>query len=198
MKGALILAGGKAVRFNGAKKALVTLNGKPLLQWVINAVRPCVDEIIISGDSDVTQFGYPVVEDTFSQLGPLAGFHAGFSVIKSEYTLVTGCDMPFINPEVISYLFRRGNGHSCCLPKEKEFIEPLCCVYKTADVKTCCSTVINQGKRRLWDLIQCLPDPFYISFAEVETIDPLLLSFRNINALKDLETLQQLAEEMPP
>ncbi len=184
MKAALILAGGKGLRLE-EKKALITLKGKPLLQWVIDSVNPCVDEIILSGDESLAQFNYPVVRDHFFNVGPLAGFHAGFSVIQSEYTFVTGCDMPFINPELILYLFEKAEGFSCCLPREKDFIEPLCCVYNTEDVRSCLR-IIGEGKKRIWDLIQCLPHPRYISFEEVRAVDFNLSSFRNINTLKDL------------
>lgn len=195
MKAALILAGGKALRFHKEKKALVTLKGKPLLEWVIESVAPCVDEIYLSGNKDLTQFGYPVVRDEFPHLGPLAGFHAGFSIIKTEYTFVTGCDMPFITQPLVNYLFENAQGYSCLLPRENEYIEPLCCVYNTKDVKTCITSVIEKGKRRLWDLIQCLPHPRYVTFAEIKKIDPYLLSFKNINTLTDLENAEKIIEK---
>lgn len=186
MKTALILAGGKAHRFCGQRKAFLLLKGKPLLQWVIEVVNCCVDEIILSGDEDLKSFGYPVVEDQFSHLGPIAAFHSGFSVIKSEYTFVTGCDMPFISRELILYLFENARGYSFCLPRKGSFIEPLCCVYNTEDVKSCLTSVIAEGKKRLYNLIQCLPRPRYISYAQVRTVDPHLLSFTNINTYEDL------------
>jgi molybdopterin-guanine dinucleotide biosynthesis protein A len=196
VKAALILAGGKATRLHGERKALLTLKKKPLLQWVIESVTPFIDEIVLSGNEDLHQFGYPVAEDQFSHLGPLAGFHAGFSIITADYTFVIGCDMPFINPEVALYLFEKAKGYSCCLPREKEFVEPLCCVYKTEDVRKCCTAVIEQGKKRIWDLIQCLPHPHYVSFEEIRTIDHNLLTFRNINTLEDLEAAEKIMEDM--
>ena len=189
MKASLILAGGKAARFCGEKKAFVTLKGKPLLQWVIEAVQPCVDEIFLSGDEDLKQFGYPVVQDKFADLGPLAGFHSGFSLIKSEYTFVTGCDMPFIQPDVVTYLFEKARGYSCCLPREGDFFEPLCCVYRTEEVKSCCNTIIEQGKRKILTLIHCLSNPRYIPYEEIRRIDPHLVSFKNINTYEDLQEI---------
>ncbi len=193
MRTALILAGGKAARLHREKKAFILLKGKPLLQWVIEAVAPCVHEVILSGDCDLGQFGYPVVKDHVSNGGPLAGFHAGFSVIHSEYTFVTGCDMPFINPKVIHFLFENAKGYSCCLPRENEFTEPLCCVYNTEDV-TACFKVMEKGKR-IWDLIQCLPNPRYVPFAHIKKVDAHLLSFKNINTFEDLENAETLLSE---
>ncbi len=192
MRAALILAGGKAVRVHGKEKPFLMLKGKPLLQWVIESVKSCVDEIIVSGEANLEKFGYPVVKDQFENVGPLAGFHAGFSIIRSDYTFVTGCDMPFINPHVIEYLFEKSIKYSCCLPREGDYIEPLCCVYRTKDVRSCSISVIDQGKKRLSDLIQCLPNPQYVSFEEIRKIDPDLLSFKNINTFEDLESVERL------
>jgi molybdopterin-guanine dinucleotide biosynthesis protein A len=192
MKAALILAGGNAKRFHRKRKAFITLKGKPLLQWVIECVAPCVDTIFLSGNEDLASFGYTVVQDVQSGLGPLAGFHAGISAIGTEYTFVAGCDMPFIEPALVHHLFKRASGYSCCLPRKDEFIEPLCCVYNTEDVKKCIHTVVTNGKRRIWDLIQCLPNPQYISFEEVKTIDPDLLSFRNVNTPEDLKAAEDI------
>lgn len=192
MRAALILAGGKAVRVHGKEKPFLMLKGKPLLQWVIESVRPCADEIVLSGEADLQTFGYPVVKDQVQHIGPLAGFYAGFSIIQSDYTFVTGCDMPFISAAVIEYLFEESAGHSCCLPREGTYVEPLCCVYRTRDVQLCSITVIRQGKKRLWDLIQCLPDPQYVSFDDIRKVDPHLLSFKNINTLTDLKRAERL------
>lgn len=194
MKAALILAGGKAARFKGAKKAFLPLCGKPLIQWVIEAVSFC-DEIVISGDTDLNKFGYKVVEDTISDIGPLAGFEAGFSVIKSEYTFVTGCDMPFLNQNVIFHLFEKAQSYSCALPKQGEYIEPLCCVYNTDDVVECFTHVIKKGNMRLFTLIQCLPRPRFIPFEDIRLVDPELKSFKNINTPSDLECAQEVLHD---
>lgn len=197
MRAALILAGGKSLRCRKEQKALLSLRGKPLLDWVLESVRPCVDEIVISGDCNLRSFGYNVVEDRISDIGPLAGFQAGFSMIKSEYTFVAGCDMPFIHSEVITFLFENASSYSCCLPREGEFIEPLCCVYRTDDVRQCCTTVISQHKNRLFDLIENLPHPRFVPFEELRDLDPNLLSFRNINTFSDLQAAERVMEELP-
>lgn len=192
MKAALILAGGQAVRLHGEKKALITLRGKPLLQWVIKAVSASVDNLYLSGDHDLLHFGYPVIKDKIPNLGPLSGFHAGFSVITSEYTFVAGCDMPFINPDVIHFLFEKAKGYSCCIPRENQYTEPLCCVYNTKDVKTSIDSVIEKGEKRIFNLIECLPNPRFIPFEEIRTIDPDLMSFKNVNTFEDLVNAEKI------
>lgn len=196
MRAALILAGGKSLRCRKEQKALLPLNGKSLLEWVLESIRPCVDEIVISGGCNLQSFGYRVVEDMTPGIGPLAGFQAGFSMVKSEYTFVTGCDMPFLNPKVITFLFENAIGYSCCLPREGEFIEPLCCVYRTYDVREACTTIIGQRENRLFDLVRHLPLPRFVPFEKLRDFDPDLLSFRNINMLSDLQAAELMVEEL--
>jgi molybdopterin-guanine dinucleotide biosynthesis protein A len=198
MKAALILAGGKARRFNGERKAFLPLRGKPLLQWVIDALEPCVDEIIISGEKDLAKFGYPVIEDHIPGIGPLAGFHAGFPLLSSPYTFVTGCDTPFIASEVISFLFEQGRGYSCCVPQDATYIEPLCCVYRRQETYKCCTQIIEKGKTRIWDLIHCLPNPRFIPYSDLREVDHQLLCFRNINNPTDLDLAEHIIEEIFP
>ncbi|MBU7031700.1 MAG: molybdenum cofactor guanylyltransferase [Theionarchaea archaeon] len=198
MKAALILAGGKARRFNGERKAYLPLGGKPLLQWVIDALEPCVDEIIISGEKDLEKFGYPVIEDHMPNIGPLAGFHAGFPLLSSPYTFVTGCDTPFITSEVISLLFEFGVGYSCCVPQDSSYLEPLCCVYNTRETFECCAGILESEKTRIWDLICCLPNPRFIPYSELRRVDPSLLCLRNINSPPDLDLAKHIIEEIFP
>lgn len=196
MKAALILAGGKGARFQGQKKAYLHLGNKSLLQWVIDALHPCVDELIISGEKELEQFGFPVIEDKICGLGPLAGFHAGFSIISSPYTFVTGCDIPFITPDVISLLFEQAFGYSCCVPRNGSYIEPLCCVYHTQETRDCINEIVKDGKTRIWDIIHSLPNSRFIPYHLLETVDPQLLCLKNINNPEDLDSAEDLIKEI--
>ena len=73
----VILAGGLARRMGGGDKALLEVAGKPLLQHVIDRLRPQVAEIALNANGDpdrFAQFGLPVIPDTVEGFaGPLAG-----------------------------------------------------------------------------------------------------------------------------
>ena len=95
----------------------------------------------------------------------------------------------------VQYLFEKATNYSCCIPQENQYTEPLCCVYNTVDVRTCIPTVIEQDNKRIWNLIECLPNPRYIPFEEIRKIDPCLLSFKNINTFSDLEYAETLIDK---
>jgi len=51
----IILAGGRNKRM-GSNKALTLLNGKPLIEWVLNAMREVTDNVIISVGTEDFQY----------------------------------------------------------------------------------------------------------------------------------------------
>ena len=77
----VILAGGTATRMGGHDKALLLLQGRPLLQHVCNRIAPQCGAIALAAHrpADTYQaYGLPVLSDSLpGQLGPLAGILAG-------------------------------------------------------------------------------------------------------------------------
>jgi molybdenum cofactor guanylyltransferase len=97
---AIILSGGRATRMGGVDKGLVPLLQTPLIQHVINRLKPQVDEIIINANRQIAQYsalGYPVHQDENADfLGPLAGFSLGLKHAKYDYVLTVPCDSPLL------------------------------------------------------------------------------------------------------
>lgn len=84
----------------GIDKGLIALQHKPLIQHVIERVKPQVDEILISANREIMQyqaFGYAVLQDTHADfIGPLAGFSLGLQHAKHDYVLTVPCDSPLL------------------------------------------------------------------------------------------------------
>jgi molybdopterin-guanine dinucleotide biosynthesis protein A len=109
----LLLAGGQSRRMGGGDKALRLLGGRPLLQRVIDRMRPQVAALILNANGDPARFagfGLPVVPDSIPDFaGPLAGILAGLDwaaahrpdcpVIASVAT-----DAPFLPENLVSNL----------------------------------------------------------------------------------------------
>jgi molybdopterin-guanine dinucleotide biosynthesis protein A len=91
----IILAGGLGKRFGGINKALIQLFDKPLIELVIDALRPQVDEILISANRNIVElssFGYPVIEDNLKNSGPLGGIGSLINHVTTDLVIVTTCD----------------------------------------------------------------------------------------------------------
>jgi len=97
---AVILAGGRATRMGGADKGLVDYQQRPLIEWVLQAIRPQVSEVLISANRNIdvyAQYGCRVIEDALPDfLGPLAGVLAAMDAVTKPWLLVTPCDSPHL------------------------------------------------------------------------------------------------------
>ena len=93
---AVILAGGRGKRMGGADKGLVEYQQRPLIEWVLEAIRPQVGEVLISANRNVdvyAQYGCRVVIDTLPDFpGPLAGVLAAMDAVSTRWLLVVPCD----------------------------------------------------------------------------------------------------------
>lgn len=100
----IILSGGKSSRM-GQDKALLPVEGTPMISHASNLLRRFCDEIIIASSDELhATFGDQLVHDTYPNSGPIAGIHAGVSKSKHSASIVLSCDTPFIHNEVIHAL----------------------------------------------------------------------------------------------
>ena len=113
----VILAGGRSTRMGGSSKALMTLDGKPLLQHVIERVRPQTEALYLSVESenrDYDRFGLEQLPDPVpGQSGPLGGLLAALRRLPqdapAEWLLLVPCDAPFVPADLGKRLLE----HAC-------------------------------------------------------------------------------------
>ena len=107
----LLLAGGQSRRMGGGDKTLRSLGGIPLLEHVIERLRPQVDTLVLNANGDPSRFakfGLPVVADSvLGFAGPLAGVLAGLewaAAHRADCPLVVSVatDAPFLPPDLTS------------------------------------------------------------------------------------------------
>jgi molybdopterin-guanine dinucleotide biosynthesis protein A len=109
----LLLAGGQSRRMGGGDKALRLLGGIPLLDRVIERLRPQVDALVLNANGDPGRFAsyaLPVVADSVSGFaGPLAGVLAGLDWAASlrpdcPYIVSVATDAPFLPTDLVTRL----------------------------------------------------------------------------------------------
>ncbi len=104
----IILAGGQAQRMQGQDKGLVSFRGRPLIEHVIDRVKPQVDQIIISANRNTEHYAcytdqvIPDQNPGFS--GPLAGIASCMPHCRHALTLVVACDMPQLPKNLVTRL----------------------------------------------------------------------------------------------
>lgn len=176
----IILAGGEGRRMGGVDKGWVHYQGTPLIQHVIKAISPQVDNLIISANRNLKQYqqlGYPVFEDNTPYLGPLGGIAAALSHIQTEYGLIVPTDAPHIPVNLVDQLIEKQPA-KLILCQDNERLQPLFGLYHRSLVKSI-QNFLNQGQRKLtrWCLNQT---PETVLFENNRC-------FTNLNSLADLE-----------
>ena len=109
--GALILAGGEARRMEGRNKGLQRLRGKPMVEHVLDVLKPHVEYAAISANSDLEEYqglGVPVFTDNprLPVGGPLAGIMAAVPQFPGslDAVMVVPCDMPMLPQDLVPRL----------------------------------------------------------------------------------------------
>lgn len=114
----IVMAGGKCSRL-GANKALVkTPGGVPLIQHIVDELRPHVQQILIStNDPDSFAFlGLPTIPDLVPDRGPLMGLVSALEHSRYPLNLVVSCDLPELDPRLVTLLFRHLGDADACIP----------------------------------------------------------------------------------
>jgi molybdopterin-guanine dinucleotide biosynthesis protein A len=113
---AAVLAGGASRRM-GRDKALMTLEGRTLLERAIAAVGRIAGDTFVVGDREpYRQFGVPVVADAFPGAGPLGGIATALRYAKHEHVLVVACDMPFLSVPLLQAMVGQPRAYDALVP----------------------------------------------------------------------------------
>jgi molybdenum cofactor guanylyltransferase len=102
----VILAGGQGSRIGG-DKALKLLRGRPLVDWVFDAMQSQSAEVLVSANENVTAYQHldcPVIADEQPGLGPLAGLAAAMRTARHELVASVPCDTPFLPRDLVARL----------------------------------------------------------------------------------------------
>ncbi|MEO0913483.1 MAG: molybdenum cofactor guanylyltransferase MobA [Pseudomonadota bacterium] len=108
---AIILAGGQATRMGGGDKCLLKLQGRPLLDHILERLRSQAAHIALNANGDPARFkawGLPVLPDSVADHpGPLAGVLAGldYAATQGADTILTVAgDTPFFPHDLAARL----------------------------------------------------------------------------------------------
>ena len=141
---AFVLAGGQSSRM-GSDKASLLLGGRTLLERMLDLARSVTADVHIVGPR--AKFGHlgPVIEDTYTGCGPLAGIHAALAASKCELNLILALDTPFLEPHFLRYLVEQAAVPAAVsapnsppqlplvtFPRIAGQSQPLCAVYRRA------------------------------------------------------------------
>lgn len=197
MRSAVILAGGSGRRL-GREKALLDFKGRPLVSWTAERLLEVAEEIVIvardEAQAAMLQEMMPQAEVTWDAVlgfGPVAGLAAGMKRTRGRLAFAAGCDMPFLNLEVVRLLFELAEGFEAAVPAGPKGPEPLHAVYEAEKMARACRKALERSERR----IQFPLGELRCNFVPVERLRELdheLLTFFNLNTAEELKEAEKI------
>jgi len=183
----VVLAGGEGRRMGGADKGLQLLDGRPLVQWVLERLTPQVGQILISANRNLEryrEFGCPVLADlTPDFAGPLAGLQAAMTRATTPLLLSAPCDSPCLPADLGLRLAEAMEGACADLavPRAGGRLHRAFCLARP-ELLPRLNAFLARGGRKL--------GVWHASLNTVEVdFDDQAEAFSNINSLADLDQL---------
>jgi molybdopterin-guanine dinucleotide biosynthesis protein A len=130
----VIQAGGKSTRMGGQPKALLELGGRRIVERVVAAVAPVVDDVLIVTNTPelYAYLGVPMVGDVFPDHGSLGGIYSGLRAAAGDAAFTVACDMPFLRTDVARLVVERAADADVVIPRVADQFETLHASYAKA------------------------------------------------------------------
>lgn len=156
--GAVILCGGQSRRM-GTCKALLTVEGEPVLHCLAGALSFFEERLLSANDASLgAGLSWTVVEDRFPGLGPGAGLHAALLVSKKEALLCVPCDLPAFSEQAARCLLAQYPGDCAAMVCRDSTgqLHPLCGIY-TREMLPALERRLSAGRCRMTELLEDAP-----------------------------------------
>ena len=194
---ALIFAGGRATRLNGVNKALLAIGGQPIIERILDALNPLVDErVLLANDSSLVGLidGVRVVFDPEPHAGVLPALAAGLAEARGDICLAVACDMPFVSADVFRYLLALYDQTQAdvVIPRTAGFVEPMHAVYRRAPVLAAINAALARGEQRMISYFSSVTVR-EVAEDEWRPHNTAGTAFFNVNTPADLERARALA-----
>ena len=186
---AIILAGGDSRRM-GQDKATLEFYGQPLIQAVIDRLKPLFAVTILSVRQPRPEILLPQVCDMQVDGGPLIGLVTALEQITTQWAFVVACDMPFVAPALIEQLAQHRAQQQAIVPVVHGQLQPLAAFYSASCIPLLRAS-LSLGDKSLHGAISRL-NVCYVDEAELLLVDPQLRSFFDLDTPQDLADAERM------
>ncbi len=195
MLSVVIQAGGQSSRM-GEDKALKLFLGKPLIQRVVDRLRPIADEVIVTTNrpEEYAFLGLPLFADLQPGRGALGGLLTALSSARQPVVAVVACDLPFASAgllEAAAGILVREEA-DVVIAETSEGFEPLHAVYRR---QTCLPAISAALQADQWRVISWFSKVKVRTLTpeEVSRHDPEGLAFWNLNTPEEFAEAERRA-----
>ncbi|MBI4213395.1 MAG: molybdenum cofactor guanylyltransferase [Chloroflexi bacterium] len=112
-----VLAGGQSRRL-GRDKALLSLEGRTLLERAVVALEAVTARVIVVGPPERRPFtgAADIVPDAYPGTGPLGAIATALEAVATPRVLVVACDLPFLSAPFLDRLVSCSKGWDITVP----------------------------------------------------------------------------------
>ncbi|GCF14709.1 molybdenum cofactor guanylyltransferase [Haloarcula mannanilytica] len=195
MRAGVIVAGGRSTRFGDSDKAVADLAGTPMIRRVADRIGQVVNELVVNCREDQVEaidaaLSGHALDPTFAldedpDQGPMAGIATGLGAVDSEYAAVVACDMPFVDPGFVEYLFERAASHEAAVPRPDEWFQTTQAVYHAGAMRAACRRALDRGEHKV---VEPIFDLDYVVVEREEVLEHTTMkTFDNLNTREEFE-----------
>ena len=203
MRSVIVLAGGDSTRMQ-RDKGLMDLSNTPMICRAVDSVSGIVDEVLVVVGSEIQQREYTqvlkgkakILTDSYEDGSPLVGAVTGLQKTLGEYALITACDMPFVSPEIVRWIFTEAEGRDGAVFEwPNGWIEPFLAIYRVEPSLKIAQKLIEEKNLRLRMILRRLPDVKHIPIASLIERDPGLLTLFDVDTNEALKKAEKILEK---
>lgn len=146
----------------GEDKGLIVFQQQKLIEHVLLAVKPQIDNIVISANRNLAQYaeyGYPVIEDGLTDFqGPLAGILAAMENVTTDYLLTIPCDGPYVADNYVERMLSTFNNRNekVLIASDGVNLQPVYTLLAT-QLKSDLKQFLQSGHRKLGQWLRSHP-----------------------------------------
>ena len=195
----VLLAGGKSRRM-GEDKRYLLVGEQTLFERGLHVLRSMFHEvlIVIAQDSAPLDSDARVVRDLVPDCGSLGGIYTGLMQATTPYIFVAACDMPFLNPEVISQFTNRRDTADIVMARLAARLHPIHALYGKGCLPAMEQMIVAR-RLKIQELLSHVSLRVqYVTEPDLVTIDPTWRSFYNVNTPADLDAACSLLVRAHP
>lgn len=184
----------------GSSKALLPFGAESMLQRVVRLLGTVVSPIVVVAAPGQPLPSLPegvsITRDEREGRGPLEGLRAGLKALPGsvDAAYVTSCDVPLLVPGFVRRMIDLLGDHDIAVIDIDGFPHPLSAVYRRATLPQIEELLAHDRLRPvfLFDAVRTRR----VQLADVASVDPDLLTLRNLNTPDDYQEALRIAMNM--
>ncbi len=180
----------------GKEKCGLILGNRPLISHVLDRLAPIFERTVISGSNEALPRGldYEVIPDRISGAGPLGGFCSAMESCPSDLYFLCGCDMPFVQPDLVRTLASLCSGYDAVVPVHDGRVHPVHAFYDRACLGAA-RELIDAKRYKMKDFLESIRTRL-VTEEELAGFDAARSLF-NINTPEDLAEAEEILSTAP-